>query len=93
MQLRSKLVLGGLAGLLAVGGVLVAPSDPEKPIDDLVAVEPKDPGPTPLVVFFCCGDDGCEPLPDDSNFCLGSDVLVYCGCPASEPDGTVSCNC
>ena len=90
MKLRSKLVVGGLAGLLAVGGVLVRPSDP---IDDLVVVEADEPDVKPLVVFFCCGPDGCEPLPEGHNFCLGSDVLVYCGCPASEPDGSVSCNC
>lgn len=94
MQLRSKLALGGLSVLLLSStAVLVRPSDPVEPIDDLVVVEPKDPDVEPLVVFFCCGDDGCEPLPDGWNFCLGSDVLVYCGCPASEPDGSVSCNC
>lgn len=93
MQLKSKLILGGLAGLLAVGGVIARPSDPVRPIDDLVVVEPPDPEVTPLVVFFCCDDLGCWDVGDDIYLCPASSDLVICGCPASEPDGTVSCNC
>lgn len=102
MNTRYKWALGGLATLLAVGGIVMVPRDPTPPpVDDFAyedtgADSGSDSGVlVPYTAYFCCPVDGggCVDVSDNITLCPGSHKLVSCGCPATEPDGTVSCAC
>lgn len=102
MNIRMKLTLGGLGALLAIGGLVMVPRDPPPPppVDDL-AYSGSDSGSdtggelVPYTAYFCCpaGGGPCVDVSDDLNMCPASHKLVSCGCPSTEPDGTVSCSC
>ena len=105
MNIRTKLTLGGLGALLAIGGLVMVPRDPPPPpVNDFAYGDSgsgSDSGSdtggelVPYTAYFCCPTGGgpCVDVSDDLNMCPASHKLVSCGCPASEPDGSVSCSC